>query len=279
MANGTTGIVTVTTFTQLAGASRPVDVFALLDWFAPRLLAQGTATGALSLVDGTVVTLSGTTSGNTVQMSGAGGYSVSLTASGASLSGTVSAPQGSGSVSAIPSVGVGASVPSNPAGTYSGNVSLFAPGFYYNRIISNGVLERNCGYNTTITGPIKVTVLGADSKAPGRWNVEYVEQLQYKFQIVAPCPDVTQFESTANTAPSSSPPRVSADLANFQIAFSNAAPIGGGSDTTLFVATMTGTTINGRLTKARRFSINPVPNNEHVEGWPPTDATVVLQKQ
>ena len=42
---------------------------------------------------------------------------------------------------------------------------------------------------------------------------------------------------------------------------------------------MTGTTINARFGKSRRFGGSPVPNNEHFEGWNMTETSVVLQKQ
>lgn len=282
MANGTSGIVTVLTFTRLAAVSSPTDLYAVFEWFAPRLLAQGTATGALSLNDGTTVALSGTTSGSSVQMTGAGGYTASLSASGGSLSGTVTAPQGPGTVAPIPPVGVPPSVPSNPAAVYTGSVNLnVTDGYFFNRIISQNRIERSCLYQAAITGTIRFTVFGADANAPGRWTAEYNENLQYRLRIVPPCPDVTEFESIVSTDSTRVPGRVSVDLSNIQVAFASqwSANNGSGTENTTFVGAMTGTTINARFGKSRRFGGSPVPNNEHFEGWNMTETSVALQKQ
>src|SRR5262245_36531739 len=97
---GVTGLLMVRAGTGLASIARPSVLTALLDLIEPRLLAQAASTGSLTLNDGRAVSLTGSYSGNTFELSGSG-YTVTVSVAGGSVSGTVTAPSGTGTVAPI----------------------------------------------------------------------------------------------------------------------------------------------------------------------------------
>lgn len=183
--------VSFSTSTSAASLSRVGWFTGWLDLIEPRLLAQTAASGVLSLADGTVVRLAGTHTSGAIQLTG-GDYAVAVAIAGDAIAGTVTTP--AGTVAVTPELAGVAMVgaPPTPQGTYSGTYSMVAAGYFLNRHVATGQIERNCAYTVAITGTLTIEI-----HSPG--FVSFGDRWREDATIAAGCPGVTQFTKSAET--------------------------------------------------------------------------------
>src|SRR3954462_7873851 len=164
---GVSGMLILRTTAILASLDLARPLAAWLELVEPRLLAQSSAAnGALTLSDGTSITLSGTYNAGSFQLSGSEGYAVTASVSGGVLSGTVTTPLGSAAVTPL-GFAVPATPPSStPNGEYVGTYSMTANGFFNNTTVSTGA-TRACSFQVVITGTLTLAVLSGDSLPSG----------------------------------------------------------------------------------------------------------------
>jgi hypothetical protein len=230
------------------------------------------ASGLLSLSDGTVVTLSGTFSGGTFSLSG-GGYAMTLATSGASLSGSGTAPSGATVVVSPPDqVATPTPVPANAAGTYTGSFRIEAPSYDINTFVSDGSIAVNCTYTTVVTGTLTLTL-----NARGDSYHAVLSAMWTDTQTVGSCPS-----HAAGTVSVPGPEGSSYDgpPSNIETAFVSQGPVNGGAMTRVgtFVGAVSGNTIVGRYARSEAYSIN-LGTQIHKEGYAAAAGNVVLTKQ
>ena len=163
LGGGVTGTLTLRASGSLASLERPgVSVLSrLLAWVEPAVAAQSsTATGLLVTSSGEVISLTGTFSGGTFNVSGFG-YSivatVTSTSTGTSISGTATLPGGgTTTVAPPPPLPVTGPPPANPVGTYAGTFHIQTTMSMENRRVSDSSLELNCTFSVTIDGTLSL---------------------------------------------------------------------------------------------------------------------------
>jgi len=254
--------------------SRPTVLARLLSVMEVPLYADS-ASGLLSLSDGTVVTLSGTYSGGTFSLSG-GGYAMTLTTSGASLSGSGTAPGGAAVVVSPPDqVVTPTPVPANAGGTYTGSYRIDAPSYDINTMVSDGSVAINCTYTTVVTGTLSLE-LRAKATGPNDYY-GFLNATWTDTETAWSCP------SRAGQAVSGPGPEGSdynGPPSNIQTAFVSQGPVNGGAMTRVgtFVGAVSGNTIVGRYARSMAYSVN-LATQLHKNGYPSTGANIVLTRQ
>ena len=246
----------------------------LLNFLEPRLVAQETATGALTLDDGTTSSLNGTANGTSFQLSGSDGYSVSVSGSQSGLSGTVTAPFGTGSVVPLafsPSITPSAAADGNYVGTYS----ITTSGYFTNHNRSSGALTRSCGFQVVNSGTLTMFV---DSGG----TVAVQDDWQESVQVIPPCPNHTDFATTIIRPAGPVGGRFPIDRPQVQFGFVDRS----NSSTTTrlrtfaFVGVVNTTTLQGRYLKSNVYSdIVANGTEEHREGYRMAETVVTLTKR
>ena len=163
LGGGATGTLTLRASGSLASLepSRVPVLSRLLAWVEPAVAAQSsTASGFLVTSNSDVISLSGTFSGGTFNVSG-GGYTivaaVTNTSTGTSISGTATVPGGgSAAVTPPPPLPVTSPPAANPVGTYSGTFHIETTMSYDNRRVSDNSLELNCIFGVTTDGTLSL---------------------------------------------------------------------------------------------------------------------------
>jgi hypothetical protein len=146
--------------TSLATGHVPV-VSRLLAWIEPSVAAQSSsATGILVTSDGQVIPLTGTFSGGTFNVTGAGFTivaSVTTTSTSTTITGTVTVPGGASVPLTTPApIPVTGPPPADPRGTYTGTYRIVTTGTAVNRRVSDNSVEQNCIYNVVIDGTLSL---------------------------------------------------------------------------------------------------------------------------
>jgi hypothetical protein len=161
---GVTGTVQLKASSSLSTSLAPRDVpvvSRILAWIEPSVAAQGSsASGIFVMSDGQVIPLSGTFSGGTFNVSGAGFTivaSVATTSTSTTITGTVTIPGGGSVPLTTPApIPVTSPAPSDPRGTYTGTYQIVTPGSLVNRRVSDNSVEQNCMFNVVITGTLSL---------------------------------------------------------------------------------------------------------------------------
>lgn len=163
LGGGVTGTLTLRASSSLASlepGNVPV-LSRLLAWVEPSVAAQSsTASGLLVTSTGEVISLTGTFSNGTFNVSGFG-YTivatVTSTSAGTSISGTATVPGGgTAPVTPPPPLPVTSPPPANPVGTYSGTFHIETTMTTENRRVSDNSLELNCIFAITIDGTLSL---------------------------------------------------------------------------------------------------------------------------
>lgn len=160
---GATGMLTLRASSSLA-LHEPAEIpvlSRLLEWLEPAVAAQSSpASGLLVTSTGQSISLSGTFSGGTFNVSGAG-YTivatVTNTPAGTSISGTAMVPGGGTvPVTAPAPLPVTGPSPANPVGTYAGTFHIETQGTQINRRASDNVVVQDCSFNVVIDGTLSL---------------------------------------------------------------------------------------------------------------------------
>jgi hypothetical protein len=272
------GLLVVRAAGSLVGAQAVSPFDGLLDFLVLRLNAQGsTATGALTLADGTTIPLTGTHAAGTFQLSG-GGYSADVTVSNGALAGSVSTPAGPASVTPL---GAAAAVPApdNPSGTYIGSYEISAAGYHIVKAPS-GAVELNCLRRARITGTVTARIYVPDA-SPGTWAANIRDDWSESWSNEGTCPP----EIFQGTVRPQGP--VGLDYTGTMEAIQGTfVDQGTGSfgqrlvRTHTFLGSVTGQTIQARVLKTFKEGPSTVNNNRTAEGgYPLSSTTFTLQKQ
>ena len=273
---GVTGLLMARVGASSASLERPSSWFAR--WFEliePALIAQGAATGEMTLSDLNAVVLSGTYSAGTFQLTGSG-YSVTASGSGGSLSGTVTGPQGTGTLAPMPSGAPPGPLPANPDGYYFGDYSVAANGYTENTL-SSGVLEMACVVHVVFSGRLKVRVQDGGVRAEMR------DAWQEVMRLIPPCYPQWDYSEQTLKPDGEIGGTFALDGGRVQFGWVDG-QFNGKIDpnnvrTTAFSGGFTSsTTIQGVLRKSRS-GIVMLANGVHREGYPVTEVTVTLNKQ
>lgn len=276
---GGSGLLTINTTTRVgtAGAS-PLDLF--FNVVEPRVFAQSGADAALLLIDGTAVSLTGTVTGNTFQLSGEQGYGATATASGGQISGTVTTPQGTGTVRPMGYAAPYVPPPTDPRGIYLATYSMNARGYLRTVAPPSQTPWRDCRVNTDLTGTLRLEVEGPDPELPGFYHMDLRDSWVETNTIVAPCQDALSFApQVVRPTGSGIGKSLPQELANIQVAMRDAGGFDGtGRRDYVFVGRFNGTAVDAVFSKARKWS-NVEGANQHTEGYPLTEVTLTLRKQ
>jgi hypothetical protein len=275
---GRTGVLFFSSLDQSGLRARLGGFEALFNLFEPRLLAQsGNATGALTMDDGTSVRLGGNSAAGNVQLSGAGGYSVTGSVSGTRLSGTVTTPFGSGSATPVLIATPWVSQRGDLLGVFEASYSMRASGYFRNTNISTGQSQRDCGYIVELTGTFSLDVRGGAGTDTG-FRGEFVDAYRETSTIVPPCPQVADFSPRVVEG------RKTSDFVVFnskhiQVGFDDRPDAGAGElvRTWAFVGVLNSTTIEGRFIKSMRNVVLPSAISKHEQGYPLTEIVVTLR--
>jgi hypothetical protein len=272
-----TGVLFFNSLDQSGLRARLSPFEALSNFFGPPLLAQsGSATGALTMDDGTSVKLGGTIAGGSVQLSGADGYSVTGSVSGTRLSGTVTTPFGSGTVTPVLIATPWAAQRGDLLGVFEATYSMRANGYFRNTNISTGQSQRDCGYIVELTGTLSLDVHGGAGTDTG-FRGQVVDSYRETYTIVPPCPQVSDF-SPRVVEGSKTPDTSVFNSKHIQIGFDDRPNAGADLVRTwAFVGVVNSTTIEGRLIKSMRNVVLPSAISKHEEGYPLTETVMTLR--
>lgn len=275
---GRTGVLFFSSLDQ-TGLRARLGVFETLsNLFGPRLLAQsGNATGALTMDDATSVALSGTIAAGSVQLSGAGGYSVTGSVSGTQLSGTVTTPFGSGTATPVLIATPWVAQRGDLMGVFEATYSMRASGFFRNTNISTGQSQRDCGYIVELTGTLSLDVHGGAGTDTG-FRGQVVDSYRETYTIVPPCPQVSDF-SPRVVEGRKTPDTSVFNSKHIQIGFDDRPNVGADElvRTWAFVGVLNSTTIEGRFIKSMRNVVFPSAISKHEQGYPLTETVVTLR--
>jgi len=290
LSGGVNGTLTLRASSSLASPPGGTRLWSrLLAWVEPVVAAQGsTASGLLVTSAGEVVTLSGTFSGSTFNVSG-GGYSivaaVASTPTGTSISGTATVPGGgTATVTAPPPLSGTSPAPGNPAGTYSGTFQINTTASFVDQRADGTVAPFiDCTYNVSVTGQLTVFIPGvlASGLVQAQLDSSWTERIGS-----TTCPASTGLNSLGPVSPPAGTAYFEGAAGSLIFGRADQGPGNGGGTITRaesFVGAVSGNTVVMKVSRSFQFA-RTYPNNtgllfNHVEGYPTVSVQTTLTKQ